>query len=70
MAVKLGAEAIGTASQMLSRITCPIFWVMFGDILSDEASMVTGSIGLLPSASMGDAGPALYCPACRNRCPR
>ena len=27
---------------------------MFGDILSDEASMVTGSIGLLPSASMGD----------------
>ena len=35
---------------------------MFGDILSDEASMVTGSIGLLPSASMGDAGPALYEP--------
>ncbi len=27
---------------------------MFGDILSDEASMVTGSIGLLPSASIGD----------------
>ena len=35
---------------------------MFGDILSDEASMVTGSIGLLPSASMGDAAPALYEP--------
>lgn len=35
---------------------------MFGDILSDEASMVTGSIGLLPSASMGDAVPALYEP--------
>ncbi len=35
---------------------------MFGDILSDEASMVTGSIGLLPSASMGDAHPALYEP--------
>ena len=32
---------------------------MFGDILSDEASMVTGSIGLLPSASMGDTAPAL-----------
>lgn len=28
---------------------------MFGDILSDEASMVTGSLGLLPSASLGDA---------------
>lgn len=35
---------------------------MFGDILSDEASMITGSIGLLPSASMGDAAPALYEP--------
>lgn len=35
---------------------------MFGDILSDEASMVTGSIGLLPSASMGDTAPALYEP--------
>ncbi len=35
---------------------------MFGDILSDEASMVTGSIGLLPSASMGDSAPALYEP--------
>ena len=35
---------------------------MFGDILSDEASMVTGSIGLLPSASKGDSAPALYEP--------
>lgn len=35
---------------------------MFGDILSDEASMVTGSIGLLPSASIGDANPGLYEP--------
>ena len=35
---------------------------MFGDILSDEASMITGSIGLLPSASMGDTAPALYEP--------
>ena len=34
---------------------------MFGDILSDEASMLTGSIGMLPSASLGD-GPALYEP--------
>jgi 3-isopropylmalate dehydrogenase len=28
---------------------------MFGDILSDEASMITGSLGLLPSASLSDA---------------
>lgn len=35
---------------------------MFGDILSDEASMLTGSIGLLPSASIGDHAPALYEP--------
>ncbi|NCE64588.1 3-isopropylmalate dehydrogenase [Pseudoflavonifractor sp. 524-17] len=35
---------------------------MFGDILSDEASMITGSIGLLPSASIGDAVPGLYEP--------
>ena len=27
---------------------------MFGDILSDEATMVTGSIGMLPSASLGE----------------
>ncbi len=29
---------------------------MFGDILSDEASMITGSLGMLPSAAMGGAG--------------
>lgn len=35
---------------------------MFGDILSDEASQVTGSIGLLPSASIGDSKCGLYEP--------
>jgi len=35
---------------------------LFGDILSDEASMLTGSIGLLPSASMGGQAPALFEP--------
>src|SRR5215212_12164289 len=36
---------------------------MFGDILSDEAAMLTGSIGMLPSASMGVAGaPGLFEP--------
>jgi 3-isopropylmalate dehydrogenase len=35
---------------------------MFGDILSDEAAMVAGSIGLLASASIGSGGPGLYEP--------
>ncbi len=35
---------------------------MFGDILSDEASMLTGSIGMLPSASLNDKGFGLYEP--------
>ena len=34
----------------------------FGDSLSAEASMITGSIGLLPSASIGDTAPGLYEP--------
>jgi 3-isopropylmalate dehydrogenase len=35
---------------------------MFGDILSDEAAMITGSIGMLPSASLGSDGPGLFEP--------
>jgi len=35
---------------------------MFGDILSDEASQITGSIGMLPSASLGDGKRGLYEP--------
>jgi 3-isopropylmalate dehydrogenase len=35
---------------------------MFGDILSDEASMLTGSIGMLPSASLNERGKGLYEP--------
>lgn len=35
---------------------------MFGDILSDEASMLTGSLGMLPSASLGKDNPGLYEP--------
>ena len=37
---------------------------MFGDILSDEAAMLTGSIGMLPSASLGDRRAR----ACSSRC--
>lgn len=35
---------------------------LFGDILSDEASVLAGSLGMLPSASLGDDGPGLYEP--------
>ena len=35
---------------------------MFGDILSDEAAILTGSLGMLPSASLGSAGPGLFEP--------
>lgn len=35
---------------------------MFGDILTDEGSMLPGSMGLLPSASLGSSGPGLYEP--------
>jgi 3-isopropylmalate dehydrogenase len=35
---------------------------MFGDILSDEAAMLTGSIGMLPSASVGLDGPGMFEP--------
>ena len=36
---------------------------MFGDILSDEAAMLTGSIGMLPSASLNETGKGLYEPS-------
>ena len=35
---------------------------MFGDILTDEASVLAGSMGMLPSASIGERGPGLYEP--------
>ncbi len=35
---------------------------LFGDILSDEAAAITGSLGMLPSASMGSSSPALFEP--------
>jgi 3-isopropylmalate dehydrogenase len=36
---------------------------MFGDIISDECAMITGSMGLLPSASLSQSGFGLYEPA-------
>ncbi len=40
-------------------VLCPN---LFGDILSDEAAMITGSLGMLPSASIGDSGRGLFEP--------
>ncbi|MHB0777173.1 3-isopropylmalate dehydrogenase [Halomonas sp. WWR20] len=41
---------------------------MFGDILSDEAAMLTGSIGMLPSASLNESGQGMYEP-CHGSAP-
>jgi 3-isopropylmalate dehydrogenase len=75
IATKVGAQhpdialehvLVDTASMRL--ITGPA-WMdvvvtenMFGDILTDEASVLAGSMGMLPSASLGGSGPGLYEP--------
>lgn len=41
---------------------------IFGDILSDEASMLVGSLGMLPSASIGEEGPGVFEP-CHGSAP-
>ena len=64
--VKMDNMLVDTASMRL--ITNPAdFDVVvtentFGDILTDEASVLSGSMGLLPSASLGSGGPGLYEP--------
>jgi 3-isopropylmalate dehydrogenase len=75
IATKVGAEnkdvelehmLVDTASMRL--ITGPAFMDvvvtenMFGDILTDEASVLAGSMGMLPSASLGESGVGLYEP--------
>jgi 3-isopropylmalate dehydrogenase len=64
--VELEHMLVDTASMRL--ITGPA-WMdvvvtenMFGDILTDEASVLAGSMGMLPSASLGASGPGLYEP--------
>ena len=65
-AVKLDDMDVDNAAMQIARD--PSFFDvivtsnMFGDILSDEASQVTGSIGLLASASLGDTSRGLYEP--------
>jgi 3-isopropylmalate dehydrogenase len=64
--IELEHTLVDTASMRL--ITGPA-WMdvvvtenMFGDILTDEASVLAGSMGMLPSASLGEAGVGLYEP--------
>ncbi|HVN14342.1 MAG TPA: 3-isopropylmalate dehydrogenase, partial [Anaerolineales bacterium] len=64
--VELEHVLVDTASMRL--ITSPA-WMdvvvtenMFGDILTDEASVLAGSMGMLPSAGLSEAGPGLYEP--------
>jgi 3-isopropylmalate dehydrogenase len=64
--VELEHVLVDTASMRL--ITGPAYMDvivtenMFGDILTDEASVLAGSMGMLPSASLGASGPGLYEP--------
>jgi 3-isopropylmalate dehydrogenase len=57
---------VDTAAMQLvsapSRFDVIVTENMFGDILSDEAAMITGSIGMLPSASLGGDGPGVFEP--------
>jgi 3-isopropylmalate dehydrogenase len=64
--IELEHVLVDTASMRL--ITGPAYMDvvvtenMFGDILTDEASVLAGSMGMLPSASLGAGGPGLYEP--------
>ncbi len=64
--VELSHMLVDTASMRL--VTSPASFDvivtenMFGDILTDEASVLAGSMGMLPSASLGGDGPGLYEP--------
>merc|ERR1712113_1094361 len=64
--VELSHMYVDNAAMQLIR--CPkqfdtiICGNIFGDILSDEASMLVGSLGILPSASIGESGPGVFEP--------
>lgn len=64
--IKLEHMLVDSASMHLIRrprdIDVAVTENMFGDILTDEASMLTGSMGLLPSASLGDNARGVYEP--------
>jgi len=64
--VELSHQLVDSAAMMLvrepKRFDVILTPNLFGDILSDQASMLTGSIGLLPSASLGEGSFGLYEP--------
>jgi 3-isopropylmalate dehydrogenase len=64
--VSLEHMLVDTASMRLvsapAQIDVLVTENMFGDILTDEASVLAGSMGMLPSASLGAGGPGLYEP--------
>ena len=64
--VELSHMLVDAAAMMLVRdpkqFDVMVTGNIFGDILSDEAGMLTGSIGMLPSASLGDGKKGLYEP--------
>jgi 3-isopropylmalate dehydrogenase len=64
--VQLEHQLVDSAAMLLIRkprdFDVAVTENMFGDILTDEASMLAGSLGLLPSASLGDGRRGLYEP--------
>lgn len=64
--VTLAHQLVDSCAMLLvrepSRFDVLVTGNLFGDILSDEAAMITGSLGMLPSASLGEGGIGLYEP--------
>ncbi len=64
--VELAHQLVDSCAMLLvrdpARFDVIVTGNMFGDILSDQAAMITGSLGMLPSASLGDGGVGLYEP--------
>jgi 3-isopropylmalate dehydrogenase len=64
--VELDTMLVDNAAMQLvaspSRFDVIVTENMFGDILSDESAMLTGSLGMLPSASLGGEGPGVFEP--------
>jgi len=64
--VELAHQLVDSAAMLLvrepRRFDVILTENLFGDILSDEAAMITGSLGMLPSASLGEGGIGLYEP--------
>ena len=64
--VELAHQLVDSCAMLLvrepARFDVIVTGNLFGDILSDEAAMITGSLGMLPSASLGQGGVGLYEP--------